>query len=158
MKMKILQIMRRTPGLGMFPFGDLCCTESQAEAQIAANIALHANDARPFVRGDYHLKPRKLSGPVEYEVTMSDMVPVQINGQDHPAPLKVTVVVSDTGVALRFAGYGDHTTERGYGEPVFVENRQGVPHVLVWGDINREEPTAHLSLEGARESRRDDGT
>jgi len=33
---------------------------------------------------------------------------------------------------------------------VYIENREGVPHVIIWGDINSEDPTHVISLEGAR--------
>jgi hypothetical protein len=77
--------------------------------------------------------------------------------KDPPAPpLPVTVVATPRGVTLRFAGYGDHCSLPGDGEPLLVENRGGTPYVVVWADINREEPTHLVSLEGAAEAAREE--
>jgi len=60
--------------------------------------------------------------------------------------------VSGFGILVFLNGYSDCNT-RG-GGPVLVENREGIPYVVVWADVNEEEPTHVISLEGARESNR----
>lgn len=53
-----------------------------------------------------------------------------------------------TGIYLSFSGYGANVCpEAGI---VYIENRNGVPHVIVWADIDSEDPTHVISLEGAR--------
>jgi hypothetical protein len=64
---------------------------------------------------------------------------------------EVTIKVSPGGISFRFSGYGDKTSVKGEGEPALVELRNGVPYVVVWGDINQEDPTHVVSLEGAAE-------
>lgn len=54
------------------------------------------------------------------------------------------------GILAFLSGYSDHNGDG----PVLIENREGIPYVVVWADITLEEPTHTISLEGARESRR----
>ncbi len=54
-------------------------------------------------------------------------------------------------LALSFNGYGDATSQPGYGIPIVVEVYEGELRLLVWADINQENPTHIISLEGARE-------
>jgi hypothetical protein len=70
-------------------------------------------------------------------------------------PLEATVRIDPCSISLRFAGYGDRTSKTGHGEPVLIENRAGVPVVVVWGDINQDDPTDIVALTNARESRRE---
>jgi hypothetical protein len=57
------------------------------------------------------------------------------------------------GILVGFKGYGDFCSENGAGWPVLIENRDGVPCVVIWSDINKEGPTHVISLEGAAESK-----
>ena len=50
-------------------------------------------------------------------------------------------------LAISFDGYGDCC--RDGGPPVIIENRDGVPFLVVFSDINSEEPTHVISLAGA---------
>lgn len=55
-------------------------------------------------------------------------------------------------------GYGEKTAEDGKGYPIVIEFHEGELVVRIWADINDEEPTHKISLEGARENvRKDDG-
>lgn len=60
--------------------------------------------------------------------------------------------VSSFGILVSLFGYSDCNTVGG--GPVLVENRQGIPYVVVWADVNHEEPTHTISLEYAKESNR----
>jgi hypothetical protein len=53
-----------------------------------------------------------------------------------------------TGIDLSFSGYEAKTCPQA--GIVYIENRNGVPHVIVWADINSDDPTHVISLEGAR--------
>lgn len=64
--------------------------------------------------------------------------------------------VKQNGLALtvQFKGYGDCSSADGHGSPILIENRDGKPFLVVWGDINREEPTHVIDLSGAAENLR----
>lgn len=52
-------------------------------------------------------------------------------------------------------GYGDATTAPyESGCPVMIEMWEGELRIVVWSDINKEDATHIISLEGARENRR----
>lgn len=63
---------------------------------------------------------------------------------------------SDGSIEIRPIGYGDCTSKKGYGCPVIIERWEGDLRLVVWGDINKEDPTHIISLEGAKESLRKD--
>lgn len=73
---------------------------------------------------------------------------------DHDACLPIRLAGSPHGVSLFALGYGDRTSADGHGTPVFIELLRGELRLLVWSDINAEEPTHIISLGGAREDRR----
>lgn len=50
-------------------------------------------------------------------------------------------------------GYGDHCSAEGHGIPICLEVYEGRLRVIVWPDINKEEPTI-IDMEGARETAR----
>lgn len=51
-------------------------------------------------------------------------------------------------------GYGEACSGDGDGHPILLERYQGQLRLVVWGDINQEDPTHIISLEDAREDRR----
>jgi hypothetical protein len=66
-----------------------------------------------------------------------------------------TVVLAEGGTLWFGAeGYGDCGSQDGCGLPVKVEWYEGQLWVLIWADINSEDPTHKISLAGARESER----
>jgi hypothetical protein len=73
---------------------------------------------------------------------------------DHDGKLPIRLTGSPHGICLFAESYGDKTTMPGHGTPVFIEMWRGELRVLVWADINREDPTHIISLAGAREDRR----
>lgn len=64
----------------------------------------------------------------------------------------------DLGIALRFDGYSDVSSEDDIGTPIYIEHYEGELIVRVYADINNEEPTHHISLAGAKNSARLDET
>jgi hypothetical protein len=78
---------------------------------------------------------------------------------DHGDRLPIRLVVSPNGVSLHAEGYGDRTSAAGHGTPVFIELYRGELRVILWTDINEEDPTHVIPLDGAKEGRRraDDG-
>lgn len=83
--------------------------------------------------------------PTKTEVMLDDVNPGM-------PQFKCSVNVYPTGIGISFEGFGENGAMPGYGEPVFVEVKNGVPTVYLWSDINSEDPTHVVSLGGARES------
>lgn len=59
----------------------------------------------------------------------------------------------DDGIAISLAGYSTKTSIEGFDDAiVFLELYDGKPRLLVWADINSEDPTHIIDLSGAHES------
>jgi hypothetical protein len=58
------------------------------------------------------------------------------------------------GVSMYFNGYSDCCSDDNIGAPVYIEQYNGELRVLVYSDINQEEPTHVISMEGARNTKR----
>lgn len=68
---------------------------------------------------------------------------------------KVLVEVPGNGlILLRPEGTGDKCSPSGLGHPVALELYEGSVRILVWSDINQEDPTHVIPLDGALESAR----
>ena len=59
-------------------------------------------------------------------------------------------------MAIRVEGYGDSLSPDDCGTPILTEKYDGELRVVIWGDINQEDPTHIISLEGARVDKRVD--
>ncbi|MAG25945.1 hypothetical protein CMI47_10240 [Candidatus Pacearchaeota archaeon] len=70
--------------------------------------------------------------------------------------VSVTPVVDYRGVLVCPDGYGDFSSADGEGEPILLEICEGKLRLVIWGDINKEDPTHIIDLEGAREDKRKD--
>lgn len=77
---------------------------------------------------------------------------------EHAGKLPVRIVASPHGVSIYADGYGDFGSAEGHGTPVFLELHRGRLRLLVWADINREDPTQDIDLSGSREDRRQPDT
>ena len=73
-------------------------------------------------------------------------------GPDHRGSLAVRVVANESSISIFPHGYGDFGSAEGSGCPLFLELHQGRLRLVVFADINREDPTHIIDLEGARES------
>jgi hypothetical protein len=58
------------------------------------------------------------------------------------------------GISIFFEGYGDCTSQDDSGTPVYIEKYDGKLQVRIYGDINSEDATHNISLEGARLNKR----
>jgi len=67
-------------------------------------------------------------------------------------PLDVVIRADSEGIAICPKGYGDACSCKGGGMPVFLQLYDGQLMLSVWSDINKEDPTHDISLEGAKES------
>ncbi len=66
-------------------------------------------------------------------------------------PLNCSVEFNGLNVALGFEGYGEHGVAKGLGTPVVIEKKSDDVRVIVWADINSQDPTHIISMNGARE-------
>lgn len=80
-------------------------------------------------------------------------------GNSRPVPIEVTLGSGKLGngmMSIAIEGYGDKTSADGNGSPILIENYGGRVRVIIWGDINQEDPTHVIELDGALESKRVD--
>ena len=68
--------------------------------------------------------------------------------------LPVTLHLNNLGLAIQAEGYGEMTAAEGQGLPIYLEYLDQKLRLLVWADINDEEPTHVIDMEGAREHNR----
>ncbi len=81
------------------------------------------------------------------------------NQREPRPPIRCRLLTLGHDVSICFDGYGDYGSTAGHGCPVMIEHYDGVLRLLVWGDINQQDPTHIIDLEGALEAKRvdDDG-
>ena len=72
-------------------------------------------------------------------------------------PLQVKLINKHGQLMIGFDGYGECGADVNTGTPVLIEVWDGKLRVIVFGDINEEDPTHVIELEAARESNRKDG-
>jgi hypothetical protein len=73
---------------------------------------------------------------------------------DPDAPEQQVIVdCNDSEIWISATGYGDAGSVPGYGEIIAIEQYHGSLRVIVWNDINEEEPTI-IPLGNAKESNR----
>lgn len=70
---------------------------------------------------------------------------------------KAQLTISSQGIALVFDEHSDYVSEDNKGQPIWIERNNGEINVVVFDDINNEEPTHVISLEGARNTARREG-
>lgn len=141
---------RRTVVLGGIRFNGEVVTHMDQEVDL--------KDGDIFQRGFHQKRVRngnnwdQLEGiepNTQYRMTLTDdydphktlELRVRTSGQDHMLMIGVK-------------GYGEMTAEDGGGYPILVECYEGKLRLMIWGNINQEDPTHVISLEGAREDAR----
>lgn len=87
---------------------------------------------------------------------MIDEIDLQIGPEESSSALgRVRLVAGiDNSLSIGVPGYGDATSIDGRGVVAILERWEGRLRLLVWSDIDEEEPTHIIDLEGARESAR----
>lgn len=68
--------------------------------------------------------------------------------------LKASAKFVNGKLLIRVEGYGDSSSYDGEGEPVVIEFFDNKINVVVWSDINKEDPTHKIDLENAKEKYR----
>ena len=97
---------------------------------------------------------------------MSDHVLVNAQEYEVQLPLKhIDAPEKELNVKVELAGnaiwlspddYGDKGSADGFGSVAYLEVLDGCLRLIVFADINQEDPTHIIELEGARESARTD--
>lgn len=68
----------------------------------------------------------------------------------------VTIRGVDHQIGIQIQGFSDKTSDDHDGVPVLLDLSDGKLQLLVWADINQEDPTHIIDLEGARIEKRED--
>lgn len=63
--------------------------------------------------------------------------------------IKCKTLIHSNKILVHASGYGEHCTDEG-AYPIMIENYKGGLRVLLWADINEEDPTHVICLDGAR--------
>ena len=69
---------------------------------------------------------------------------------DHHGTLPIKIVSNDSAISVFPEGYGDFGSAPGHGCPAFLELYEGHLRLIVFPDINDQEPTI-IDLEAARD-------
>jgi len=77
-----------------------------------------------------------------------------VDKSENDKKVSVKVEIDDGNIYIHPEGYGDCSSQDGYGYPLMIEIWEGELRVVAWSDINEEDPTDTISLEGAREELR----
>jgi hypothetical protein len=75
---------------------------------------------------------------------------MEINWPENSPP-EITAKVTRDGIEIRHIGTGCHDGDYA---PIFVEWYDGNPRIIIWGDINDQDPTHVIDLRSALESAR----
>ena len=84
----------------------------------------------------------------EFDVSIHD----SWTGDSRRIPVKISV--QSGAIYLRPEGTGDCTSVDGHGFPICLEFYENSIRLIVWSDINQEDPTHIIPLEGSLVSNR----
>jgi len=70
---------------------------------------------------------------------------------DHKEKIKARLKTDDRGICITIDGYEDY---QGQGETILIEYCEGKPRVVVWSDINNQDPTHIIELGEAHKEKR----
>ena len=74
--------------------------------------------------------------------------------ESNKVAIEIEPDICNSSVAIKPFGYGDKSHENGHGYPVLIELFEGKLRVIVWDDINEEEPSHVIDLARAAEASR----
>jgi hypothetical protein len=66
----------------------------------------------------------------------------------------INIIIDGGRLAIQIDGYGDKYSVNGEGSPIVVDFYNNKLKVLVWADINKEDTTHSIDLDGAKEDKR----
>ena len=85
------------------------------------------------------------------------MITLTLEDLDNPTKsIEVKIVHRPRGIEIQFEGYGDNGSTPGNGSPILIEYCYGSPRVIIFGNINQEEPTHIIDLDEAAEANREE--
>lgn len=90
--------------------------------------------------------------PDKAALSLEMKIPDYNEGYESGIPIKIESDLQ--GMDVIAEGYGMKTMMPGEGPVFTLERYEGKLQLLVWADINQEDPTHVIDLEGARESLR----
>jgi len=83
---------------------------------------------------------------------------VKLHGEDGKT-IEVTLTNhNNTCIELTSKGYGDCCSKNGHGSPAIIEYHEGRLRIVVWADINAQDPSDIIDLSNAKESMRKKNT
>lgn len=77
---------------------------------------------------------------MEQEITLAD-------AYDEAGDIEGRIKITNHGISISFKGFEDYVGA----ENILIENQNGIPHVVVWAEKDREDPTHIISLKEAKE-------
>lgn len=69
--------------------------------------------------------------------------------------IETKIIVTQEGIGISFKGYGCGGLQPAYGDQIWIEVVNSIPRVLVYADINKDEPTETIPLVKASEMYRE---
>lgn len=84
----------------------------------------------------------------------TQLVLVDHGGGDRTVAVEVEDECNGAGLVIRPSGYGCYGCADGTTGPIYMEVHEGRLRLIVWANINEEDPTHVIDLEAAREDRR----
>lgn len=95
-----------------------------------------------------------LEAPIPFNLQCSDVAEFD---DSYSKSLKGNLVINKSGIDINLDGHSSRNT-LGAGLVALLDYHDACPSMLVYSDINIEEPTANIKLAGARNSCRNDKT
>lgn len=87
--------------------------------------------------------------------TLDEVLDLKVYGKgETPRSVEVEIAEEPTCIEIKPQGYGDYASAKGKGVPIILEVTDSKLRLVVWADINADEPTHIIDLEGAREEAR----
>ena len=80
------------------------------------------------------------------------VAPLTDTHPEHPGAVRAKLRADSTAIGVYVEDYGVASAPAGHGPMVLIEHWGGELRVIVWADINSEDPTHIISLEGAKET------
>ena len=87
----------------------------------------------------------------DWQRTGMPEIVVPLRDVDNGGRCTVRVRTAATGIDIACDGLGAHAMLPGHGATMYLERQGGAWRLLVWADINQEDPTHTIDLSGASE-------
>ena len=89
---------------------------------------------------------------MENKKTPFELFELHDSWTDDKTVTKGRVEANGGSIHIFLDGYGDCGTEPGHGCPIVLERYDGKCSIIIWADINSEDPTHKIDLSGALET------